>query len=46
MICYGYLIIASTSESAFVNPVAIPLAFIIGIDKSNNCKEESGLINY
>ena len=36
MICFGYLLIASTSESAFVNPVAIPLAFIIGISTCNN----------
>lgn len=28
---FSYLIIASTSESAFVNPISIPLAIIIGL---------------
>lgn len=28
---FAYLIIASTSESAFVNPISIPLAIIIGL---------------
>lgn len=32
LLCFLYLIISSTSESAFVNQLAIPLAFIIGID--------------
>ena len=31
IICILYLAISSTSESAFVNPIAIPLAIIIGI---------------
>ncbi len=31
IICLGYLIISSTSESAFVHPLAIPLALLIGI---------------
>lgn len=45
MICLGYLLIASTSESAFVNPVAIPLAFIIGINLCDiKNKEEKNII--
>ena len=35
LLCFLYLIISSTSESAFVNQLAIPLAFIIGIDTNN-----------
>lgn len=35
IICMLYLIISSTSETAFVHPVAIPFAIIIGIKKSS-----------
>ena len=31
IICLLYLLISSTSESAFVNPIAIPLAIILGM---------------
>ncbi len=31
LICIAYLIISSTSESAFVNPIAIPLAIVLGM---------------
>ena len=31
MICLAYLIISSTSESAFANSIAIPLALILGL---------------
>ena len=31
LICFSYLIISSTSESSFSNPIAIPLAMIIGM---------------
>ncbi len=31
MICFSYLLISSSSESAFVHPMAIPLAILIGI---------------
>ena len=41
MICFIYLIISSTSESSFVNPISIPLALIIGINIFN----KKGLIN-
>ena len=34
IICLVYLLISSTSESAFVNPLAVPLALIIGIKKT------------
>lgn len=39
--CLVYLLIASTSESAFVNPIAIPLSLILGIEarKSKNNKK-------
>lgn len=32
LICFVYLIVSSTSESAFVNSIAIPLATIIGLN--------------
>ena len=32
LICFCYLLISSTSESAFVNPISIPLAIVIGIN--------------
>ena len=35
IIAIMYLLISSTSEAAFVNPIAIPLAFIIGISLDN-----------
>lgn len=35
LICLVYLMISSTAESAFVHPMAIPLALIIGIRASN-----------
>ena len=38
MICIAYLLISSTSESAFVNPISIPLALIIGIQIKNSNK--------
>ncbi|WP_026490878.1 MULTISPECIES: O-antigen ligase family protein [unclassified Butyrivibrio] len=31
LICLSYLLISSTAESAFVNPMAIPLAIMLGI---------------
>lgn len=45
IICIAYLLISSTAESAFVNPLAIPLAILIGTKKDkdeineniNNC---------
>lgn len=39
IICLAYLIISSTSESAFVNPMAIPLALIMGINSIKKEKE-------
>ena len=39
LIVLAYLIISSTSESAFVSPAAVPLAFIIGI-KVKKYKEQ------
>lgn len=36
IICFAYLIISSTSEAAFVHPIAIPLALILGIKKESN----------
>lgn len=35
IICLIYLVISSTAESAFVNPLAIPLALIIGVNDYN-----------
>ena len=32
LVCFGYLLISSTSEAAFVSSLAIPLAIIIGIN--------------
>lgn len=32
IICFIYLIISSIAESAFVNPIAIPLALIMGLN--------------
>ena len=40
MSCLIYLLIASTSESSFVNPIAIPLAIIIGSNFSKTIKKE------
>ncbi len=40
MICFIYLIISSTSESAFVNPLSISLAIIIGIQTKNETNNE------
>lgn len=40
LICLIYLIISSTSESAFMHPVAIPLAIIIGIKASTTKDKE------
>ena len=37
LICFGYMMISSTSESAFVSSLAIPLAIIIGL----NCYKKS-----
>ncbi len=42
IICFVYLIISSTSESAFVNSIAIPLALIIGINNFESKKETNG----
>ena len=39
LICILYLIISSTSESAFVNSIAIPLVIIIGIEIKDKKKE-------
>lgn len=36
IICFVYLIICSTSESAFVSPISVPFALILGIKMSNN----------
>ena len=48
LICLVYLLISSTSESAFVNPMSIPLALIIGIKVSTpkHEEEENKKINY
>ena len=32
MICLGYLIISSIAESAFVNPISIAMAIILGLN--------------
>ena len=40
IICLIYLLISSTSESAFSNSIAIPLAILIGIDNKNYRKSE------
>lgn len=41
LICLAYLVISSIAESAFVNPIAIPLAIILGMNygKDKNKKE-------
>lgn len=39
IICLGYLIISSIAESAFVNPIAISMAIILGLN-TNNKKEK------
>jgi len=36
ILCFSYLIISSVAESAFVNPISIPLALIIGINIKKN----------
>lgn len=38
--CFSYLLISSIAETAFVNPLAIPLAIIIGIDLSQGNNQE------
>ena len=40
LICFVYLIISSTSESAFSNPIAIPLAIILGLRYVNSKNDE------
>lgn len=39
MILLTYLMIASTAESAFVNPMAMPMAFLMGILEQESYKE-------
>ena len=36
IICFVYLLISSTSESAYVNPLAIPFAIILGISYNSH----------
>lgn len=47
LIAYLYLLVSSTSESAFFNPLAIPLGIIIGLNflsqKKENKKDESNI---
>ncbi len=40
LMCFIYLIISSTSESAFVNPISVPLAFVIGLKVKHISKEK------
>lgn len=47
LICLIYLLISSTSESAFVHPISIPLALILGIKvclKTDNNKDEKASV--
>ena len=39
MFSFSYLLISSIAEAAFVHPIAIPLAIVIGISLKNNDKE-------
>jgi len=41
IICLTYLLISSTSESAFVNSIAIPLALVIGINNYDYIDEKT-----
>ena len=41
MLCLLYLIISSIAEAAFVNPISIPLALIIGINLDNKTEENN-----
>lgn len=36
LICFIYLIVSSTSEAAFVHPLAIPLALLLGTEKQKS----------
>lgn len=40
IICFVYLIISSTSESAFVNPICLLLAIILGTEETTNLRKE------
>ena len=41
LICFAYLLISSAAETSFVNPIAIPLALILGL----NCQNKNYNIN-
>lgn len=39
-----YLLVSSIAESAFVNPLALPLAFVIGLSVCNDYQRKRGMI--
>lgn len=45
LVCFAYLLISSTSETAFVNPMAVTLATIIGLDYYRNKQAVLGTKN-